>query len=274
MTLAEVLQQAARRLPEADDARLEAQLIAAHLLGVSRAWLIAHGDETLAPDRLEWLDQWIARRSRGEPIAYLLGEREFFGRSFQVGPDCLIPRPETEHLVEATLERLTGPAAVLDVGTGSGCIAITLALENPALALTATDISPAALAQARQNARRLGARVEFAPGDLYAPTGPCRFAAIVSNPPYVAEADPHLERGDVRFEPRLALAAGADGLGVLRPLIAQAPAHLAPGGWLLVEHGHEQGPACAALFVAAGFGEVETRCDLAGRERLTLGRIA
>lgn len=272
-SLAAWLRTAAQKLPEPETAHLEAQLLAARAMGVSRAWLVAHGDEPLSTQSLEILEPLFARRGQGEPIAHIFSEREFYGRPFRVSPDCLIPRPETEHLIEAVLARISGPANVLDIGTGSGCIAITLALENPSLRLTAIDLSPAALAIARHNADALTARIEWHCGNLYTPVAGQQFDAIVSNPPYIAESDPHLTRGDLRFEPRLALTSGIDGLNTLRPLITQATQHLTPGGWLFVEHGYDQGPACVALFAQAGFQEVCTVVDLAGQPRLTQGRI-
>ncbi len=279
MTVADWLRDAATRLLDAGldldvgGARLEARVLAGHGLGVERAWLVAHDREPLTPTRRAALDTLLARRLAGEPVAYLLGEREFHGRPFQVGPDVLIPRPETEHLVEAALAAWPAEAVIdaLDIGTGSGAIAITLALERPAWRLDAVDLSAAALALARANAEHLGARVDFHVGDLYAPIGDRRFHLIVSNPPYIAEADPHLRRGDPRFEPRQALAAGADGLDVIRRLVADAPARLHAGGRLLIEHGHDQGPAVAALLLAAGFTEVDILPDLAGLDRIATG---
>lgn len=255
------------------EARLEAQVLAAHSLGVNRAWLIAHGDEPLPPAAAQALSARLARRLAGEPVAYILGRREFHGREFRVTPDVLIPRPETELLVEAALARLPEdrPACVLDLGTGSGCVAISLALERPGCAVTAVDLSPAALAVARDNAARLGARVEFAAGDLFLPLQGRRFDLIVGNPPYVAVHDPHLTRGDLRSEPRLALASGADGLDAIRAIAAAAPRHLRPGGHLLLEHGWDQPGAVRALLRAAGLAEVATLRDLAGLPRVSLG---
>jgi release factor glutamine methyltransferase len=258
------------------EARLEAQVLAAHALGVNRAWLIAHGDEPPEPAAIDGLETVIRRRLAGEPTAYLLGRREFFGRDFRVTPDVLIPRPETELLVEAALARLPPdrPATVLDLGTGSGCIAISLALARPDCRVTAVDISPAALAVARDNAVRLGAEVEFLQSDWFAALEGRRFDLIVGNPPYVAEADPHMTQGDLPREPYRALTAGPDGLDALRVIAAGAPAHLAPGGWLLAEHGWDQGEVCRSLFAAAGLEQVQTLTDLAGRDRVCLGRTA
>lgn len=260
----------------AREARLEAQVLAAYALGVNRAWLIAHGDESLGPAAMGRLDSLLQRRLAGEPVAYLLGWREFYGRDFRVTPDVLIPRPETELLVEAALARLPGDGAatVLDLGTGSGCIAISLALVRPRCRVTALDVSPAALAVARDNGVRLGAAVEFLQSDWFAVLDGRRFDLIVTNPPYVAEADPHLTQGDLPREPYRALAAGPDGLDALRIIASGAAAHLAPGGWLLAEHGWDQGEVCRSLFAAVGLEQVLTLTDLAGRDRVCIGRTA
>ncbi len=213
------------------------------------------------------------RRAQGEPVAYLIGEKEFYGRSFAVSPAVLVPRPETELLVELALARLRPLPAprVLDLGTGSGCIAVTLALECPAASLLAVERSADALAVARANAQRLGARVEFALGDWYENVGG-GFDAIVANPPYVAAADPHLQA--LQQEPQHALVAGGDGLADLRRIVAGAPAHLHPGGWLAVEHGHDQAAGVRRLFALAGFVAIETHRDLAGVERVCAGTLA
>jgi release factor glutamine methyltransferase len=213
------------------------------------------------------------RRAQGEPLAYLLGEKEFYGRPFAVTPDVLVPRPETELLVDLALERMRAleRPRVLDLGTGSGCIAVTLALEHPAARLTATDAAAGALAIARRNAERLGAAVAFHCGDWYGalPVG-ATFDLIVSNPPYVAAGDPHLE--DLRFEPMGALTAGPDGLACLAAIAAGAGGRLAPRGWLLVEHGYDQAAAVGALFARSGL-DAETRADSAGHPRVTLGQV-
>lgn len=282
--LSTVLGAASARLADAltlspQEARLEARVLCAHALGVERAWLIAHDQDLLGPEQAVAVDALVARRAGGEPVAYLLGEREFYGRPFQVSPAVLIPRPDTELLVEAALARLPADPAprLLDLGTGSGCIALTLALECPRCQVWAVDRSVAALAVARANAQRLGAeRVRFVESHWYGALAGATFHRcfdlIVANPPYVAADDPHLARGDLRFEPAGALAAGPQGLDDLERIIAGAPAHLAPGGWLLVEHGWDQGTACRGLFAAAGFAQVDTLRDLAGHERVSLGR--
>lgn len=271
----------ARRLASALDiarreARLEAQILVAHALGVERAWLIAHDRDMLSPVQCNAIDILITRRELGEPVAYILGDREFYGRTFKVTPDVLIPRPETELLIEAVLERLSQyrPATVLDLGTGSGCIALTLALERPACQVWAVDRSEAALAVAHANAKRLGVDgLRFLTSDWYAALGAKSFDLIVANPPYVDADDPHLRHGDVRFEPVSALAAGVRGLDNLRPIITAAPIHLFPGGWLMVEHGWDQGATCHELFTRHGFSEVQTLRDPAGQERITVGRL-
>lgn len=256
---------------EKREARLEARVLSACAWNVAPAWLIAHATDPLDTSARTRFEALLVRRLAGEPVAYLTGRREFYGRTFEVGPAVLIPRPETEHLVELALERLPpGEAAsVLDLGTGSGCIAITLALEQPLARVTAVDRSSAALAVARRNADILNATVEFLDSDWFAALGGRRFDLIVANPPYVASGDPHLSQGDLRFEPAAALAAGADGLADLRTLAAAAPAHLVARGWLLLEHGWDQAEAVRALLHAAGFANPATWQDLAGQPRIS-----
>ena len=255
------------------EARIEAHSLAGHGLGVNRAWLIAHDRDPLTPAQLTALQALVARRCAGEPVAYLVGRREFYGRAFQVGPGVLIPRPETEHLVEAALKRAPHNARVLDIGTGSGCIAITLKLERPDLQVSAVDVSADALTIARANAAELHAEVEFVESDLFATLAGRQFELIVSNPPYIAEADAHLSQGDLRFEPRSALASGPDGLDAIRAIIDQAQRHLTPGGWLLFEHGYDQGEAVQGLLKAAGYATVFLEQDLAGQPRVSGGRL-
>jgi release factor glutamine methyltransferase len=254
----------------------DAALLLAHVLQRPRAWLYAHADEAPPPGAGERFEALLARRIAGEPVAYLTGRRGFWSFELRVTPDTLIPRPETERLVELALERLpVGQALrVADLGTGSGAIAIALALERPRARVVATDASEAALAVARDNAASLGAgNVEFRQGDWFGPLAGQRFALIASNPPYVAAGDPHLAEGDLRFEPARALASGGDGLDDLRAIAGGAPAHLEPGGCLLLEHGFEQGAAVRALLHEAGFTGVETACDLEARERVTIGQL-
>lgn len=253
------------------EARLEARVLAAHAWQVDHAWLIAHDTDPLTAAQTTPFETLVARRLTGEPVAYLVGTREFYGRPFQVSPNVLIPRPDTELLVELALARIPVDQAmdVLDLGTGSGCIAITLALERPHARVTAVDRSAAALAIARHNAGILDARVAFQPGDWFDALAGRRFGLIASNPPYVPAADPHLARGDVRFEPLGALAAGNDGLDDLRQLIAAARAHLVPGGTLLLEHGHDQAEAVVALLQENGYAHPQSWPDLAGILRVS-----
>lgn len=280
--LADILKSAATRLAKALDlepreARLEAQILAAHALGVNRAWLIAHGRDELPINEASNVETLVARREKGKPVAYILGEKEFYGRMFTVSPDVLIPRPETELLVEAALERLPKdrPARILDLGTGSGCIAINIALARPDCDITAVDASLAAVEMARLNATRLAAEsIHFKVSDWYACINVKNFDMIVSNPPYIAETDDHLQRGDLRSEPRSALAAGGDGLKEIRRIISEAPRHLSATGWLLLEHGYEQAAECASLLLAAGFTKVGCLQDFARLDRVSMGRMA
>ena len=254
---------------------LDARLLLQHVLGLDHAALIRHRERVLAAAELSRFEALVERRSRGEPIAYLIGWREFYGRRFEVDSSVLIPRPETELLVDLALDRIApgGVAAILDVATGSGNVAITIALERSAAKVVGTDASPGALGCAWANALRLGAnRVELLHGDWFAPVQGRQFDLIVSNPPYVAEADPHLGLGDVRFEPRFALAAGADGLGAIRVIVGQARHYLTSRGWLLLEHGYDQEEACAALLEQAGLTDRFVAKDLAGMPRVSGGR--
>lgn len=257
------------------EARLEARVLIARALDVDHAWLIAHDTDPTTPSQQRAIESLIARRAAGEPVAYILGEREFFGLHLAVTPAVLIPRPDTELLVEAALQRLPEHTAcsVLDLGTGSGAVAIALARKRPMADVVAVDASAEALAVAQANVPRLGVdNVQCVAGNWYSALGGKQFDMIVSNPPYIPAADPHLEMGDLRFEPRNALASGSDGLHDLRVIIDGAPAHLASGGWLLLEHGWNQGAACRALLETRGFSETRTLRDLAGHERVSLGR--
>lgn len=251
--------------------RSDALALFAHVSGKNHAWLIAHDRDEADPQLAAAFSALAARRRAGEPVAYLVGRREFYGRDFRVSPAVLIPRPETELLVELAQERAPRQARVLDLGCGSGCIPVTLKLERPDLALTAVDISPDALAVATNNARQLGAEVRFIESDWLAALDGETFELIVSNPPYIEQHDPHLQQGDLRFEPRGALTDHSDGLRHLRTIIADARAHLAPGGWLLFEHGWDQGAASRELLQAAGFSAAQSWCDLAGHERISGG---
>jgi len=257
--------------------RVDAQVIMAHLLGVNRAYLAAHPMQVLTESQDARVDLMVAQRALGLPVAYVIGKREFYSREFEVSTDVLIPRPETETLVETALRHSVegrGLINILDLGTGSGVLAITLALELPGARLTATDSSPAALALARTNAKALGADVEFLQGEWYAPVAKRRFDLIVSNPPYVAGGDPHLAQGDLRFEPRHALTDGSgDGLDSIRHIVEGARAHLNPGGGILIEHGYDQAGAVAGLLAKAGFVDLASIRDLAGIPRVASGKI-
>lgn len=259
-----------------EDPALEAQVLLAHALGRERSWLFAWPERVLDQDQGARFAGLLARRLAGEPVAYLLGRREFWSLSLRVSPATLIPRPETEQLVEIALAlEMPEQARVLDLGSGSGAIALALASERPHWRIDAVERSAEALAVARRNAAELGLdRVCWLHGDWFGPLDRAvRYQLIVSNPPYVAAADPHLARGDLRFEPRAALAAGTDGLDDIRRIVAAAPGHLAAGGWLWLEHGAGQGPAVADLMRRAGLHGVETRPDLAGLARHTGGHL-
>lgn len=257
------------------EARIEVRALAVHAWLIDTSWLISHDEDVLTATKLGAFQSLLSRRLTGEPLAYIVGEREFYGLKFAVTPDVLIPRPETETLVDAALERLPvdGPLRILDLGTGSGIVAISLAHHRPLARVMAVDASRAALDIAQCNAERLGVdNVHCIASNWYAELKTKKFNMIVANPPYVEADDPHLGRGDLRFEPRSALASGVTGLDDLHIIIAGAPSQLAPAGWLLVEHGWNQGAACRALFEAGNFLETQTLRDLAGQDRVTLGR--
>ncbi len=255
--------------------RLDAQWLLGHLLQQTSAWLIGHDDQPLAAADAQAFDALCRRRADGEPLAYLVGQAGFHGLTLQVTPDVLVPRPDTETLVDWALDLL--PALVLpqpqvaDLGTGSGAIALAVAHGHPAARVTATDLSLAALAVAQANARRLGLPLQWAVGAWWqALAAGTRFHLVLSNPPYIAGTDPHLTA--LHHEPLLALTPGGDGLDALRQIIAGAPAHLHPGGWLLLEHGWDQADAVATLLAAAGFQAIGHRSDLGGHLRCTGGR--
>ena len=279
----------------------EARLLLQHAGGLSTAVIAAFPERMVAEDAADLFRAHAARRRAGEPIAYILGAREFYGRRFRVTPDELIPRPETDLLVELALARLRHapapaqpghaagpapsahaprPARVLDLGTGSGVVAVTLACEAPDALLTAVDAAAPALALARANAADLapGCAIDFVQGDWFAALGSApdqvRYDLIVGNPPYVADGDAHLSQGDLRYEPRAALAAGPEGLDAIASIAAAAPRHLQSGAWLLLEHGYDQGAPCRRLLVDAGLRDVVTWRDLAGLERISGGMAA
>jgi release factor glutamine methyltransferase len=273
-TVQQALRDAMQQLQDrVEDPYTDSQVLLAHLLAKGRAWILAHGDEVLAAAVVDDYLAMIDRRRRGVPVAHITGSREFWSMPFTVTADTLIPRPETEHLVEQSLALpLPAQARVLDYGTGSGVIAVVLAKERPQWAITAVDCSPAALAVARENAQRHQVAVTFVQAcalDCF--TGQA-FDLIVSNPPYVRQDDPHLQQGDVRHEPAVALAAGADGLDCIRDLVTKAGTCLAPAGTLMLEHGYDQAAAVRRLLTGQGFVGVSTLRDLAGHERLTHGQ--
>jgi release factor glutamine methyltransferase len=254
---------------------LENRILLCHATGLSRVQLITQGDRPLTPDEAQRLDALVARRLDGEPIAYIVGKREFFGLDFNVGPAVLIPRPDTELIVELALERLPqGHARLLDMGTGSGAIAVAVAHTRPDADVSALDVSPDALAVAQANAAANGARVRFLHSSWFdALAAGETFDVIASNPPYIAAGDAHLAQGDLRFEPVGALTDHADGLSALRIIIEGSPRHLVAGGWLLLEHGYDQATAVRTLLADGGFSDVRSWQDLAGIERVSGGRF-
>ncbi len=268
-TILEALHQARRSIGDTD-----ARMLLQHVLNVSHAHLIAYPEQELSPEQVQYLGQLTQRRACGEPVAYLTGRREFYSLDFRVTPAVLIPRPETELLVDLALERIPADRAfkVLDLGTGSGAIALTIAKHRPLVSVIAVDASVEAASIAESNAKQLDVHnVRIMKGDWFEGLGEERFDLIVSNPPYVASTDPHLSRGDLRFEPAMALTDGADGLGCLRAIMGSAPTHLVAGGTLLVEHGYDQAEVCRRLLENAGFGAIICCPDLAGIPRISGG---
>jgi release factor glutamine methyltransferase len=275
-TIGAVLEEAVARLKTvADLPHLEAELLLCHVIGKPRTWLVAWPDKLLSQKEHDAFMALVRQREEGAPVAYLTGEREFWSLTLAVTPDTLIPRPETELLVETLLELYGAEESLtlVDMGTGSGAIALAIAKEKPGWQIIATDLSEAALAVARGNAERHGiANVRFLQGDWYDALPPeMHVDVIVSNPPYVAAQDPHLQQGDVRFEPQGALASGSEGLDAIRQLLPGAIVHLKSGGRILVEHGHDQGEAVRRLMHDDGYHAIRTLRDLEGHERVTLG---
>lgn len=277
MQVRELLAEGVKALFECADARREGALLLCSVLGKSEAWLVAHADDTVSAPRVAAFRALLERRQGGEPIAYLTGTRGFHAIELRVDPNVLIPRPETELLVDLALQRIPVAAgcAVADLGTGSGAIALAIAKARPQTRVVATDISEAALGVARDNAARLQiGNVEFRQGSWCEPLAGMQFDVIASNPPYVAAGDPYLHEGDLRFEPPLALSPGTDALSAIRTIASQAKAHLHAGGWLLFEHGFDQGGGVRGVLTGRGYGEVFTERDLEARERVTGGRRA
>lgn len=258
------------------DARLpwvERRALLSYVTGLSYVALVTRDHEVPSANQCVAFQTLVERRLHGEPLAYLVGEREFFSRVFKVDGEVLIPRPETELLVELALSQLSvnETAHVLDLGTGSGNIGITIACERPQARVTVTDVAPGALSIAQHNAQRLGTRITALLSDWYAALDQLRFDVIVSNPPYIRQDDVHLEEGDLRFEPRVALCDGRDGLFALNQVITESPRHLVSGGWLFVEHGYQQAASVRTLFQRAGLADIQTWRDLAGIERVSGG---
>jgi release factor glutamine methyltransferase len=255
----------------------EAKLLLAHVLGRDRAWLAAHAGEGMTAEQAKTFDALARRRRNGEPVAYLIGRREFYGLDLEITPDVLIPRPETELLVDLALARLPtdSETRVLDLGTGSGAVALAIAAARRKAQVVGTDVSGPALALAARNAARLGiGNVTFVESDWFEALPDERFDLVAGNPPYVAAGDSHLTEGDLRHEPQQALTPGGDGLGAIRAIVAAAPAHLSRGGWLLLEHGYDQADTVGAWFRDAGFADVGAARDLAGILRVSYGRIS
>lgn len=274
-TIDQVIRQATKQLAATSSSpRLDAEVLLRHVAGLTRTALITRANDRLSPEHEEQLSGLIIRRAQGEPVAYLTGSREFWSIDLSVTPDVLIPRPETELLVEQALMRIPDNAdwTIADLGTGSGAVALAIAKERPRCRVIATDASEAALAIARTNANRLAIEnVEFRHGEWLDPFADQVLKMIVSNPPYIAEQDQHLSQGDVRFEPRGALVAGADGLVAIRTIAAGARQHLRRCGLLLLEHGYDQGPAVRAILAGQGYTTVDTFPDLHGLPRVSFG---
>lgn len=268
------LHDAIRRLSAGESPKRDAEILLGFVTGRSRTFIMAFGETPLTASELEQLEALLARREQGEPVAYLVGEREFWSLPLSVSPATLIPRPDTECLVEQALLRLPpSPQKVLDLGTGTGAVALAIASERPDCQLIGVDLQPEAVKLAQHNAQKLAiANASFVQGSWFAPVAGQQFAVIVSNPPYIDSADPHLAEGDVRFEPASALVADNAGLADLQTLIEQAPQHLLAGGWLLLEHGWQQAKEVQQLFRQAGYHQVATVKDYGGNDRVSLGQ--
>ncbi|QXG48531.1 peptide chain release factor N(5)-glutamine methyltransferase [Pseudomonas viridiflava] len=263
-------------LPDSPTARLDAELLLAAALGKPRSFLHTWPERIVSTEAALAFAGYLQRRRTGEPVAYILGQQGFWKLDLEVAPHTLIPRPETEMLVEAALELVPAfaPAQVLDLGTGTGAIGLALANDRQQWKITAVDRVPEAVALAERNRQRLQLdNAEVLDSHWFSALEGRQFDLIISNPPYIAETDPHLSMGDVRFEPGSALTSGPDGLDDLRTIISEAPAHLIPGGWLLLEHGYDQGPAVRELLIRHGFERIQTRRDLGEHERITFGCV-
>ncbi|KJK18272.1 peptide chain release factor N(5)-glutamine methyltransferase [Pseudomonas sp. B21-012] len=263
-------------LPDSPTARLDIELLLAAAIGKSRSYLHTWPERIVSSEAALTFADYLQRRRAGEPVAYILGQQGFWNLDLEVAPHTLIPRPETELLVETALQLLPGSAVkLLDLGTGTGAIALALASERPLWQVTAVDRVLEAVALAERNRQRLQLNnVNVRSSHWFDALAGERFDLIISNPPYIAAADPHLVAGDVRFEPSSALVSGEDGLDDLRCIVSQAPAHLAPAGWLLLEHGYDQAAAVRELLARHDFEQIESRLDLNGHERITLGRLS
>jgi len=273
-TVSEALDWATEKLSESDDARLDSQILLAYALNVSRTWLFTWPDKALDGATLTAFNALIEERKSGTPIAYITGYRDFWSLRLKVTPDTLIPRADTELLVETalTLKNVEKPCDVIDLGTGTGAIALSLANECPSWRITATDINPETLAVAKENAQTLELAVSFKESAWFDAIND-RYDLVISNPPYIESDDPHLQQGDLRFAPAGALASGQDGLDDIRLLVQQALKHLKKDGYLLLEHGYQQAEAVRSLMVKAGYTEIETHQDIEDRDRVTLGKI-
>lgn len=265
----------AAELPDSPTARLDVELLLAAAIGKSRSYLHTWPERIVSSEAALTFAEYLRRRRSGEPVAYILSQQGFWNLDLEVAPHTLIPRPDTELLVETALELLPpSPASVLDLGTGTGAIALALASERPQWQVMAVDRVLEAVALAERNRQRLQLNnVQVRSSHWFDSVKGERYTLIISNPPYIAAEDPHLVAGDVRFEPSSALVAGADGLDDLRIIISQAPAHLQPGGWLLLEHGYDQAEAVRALLAQSHFEQIESRVDLGGHQRISLGRL-
>lgn len=260
------------RIP-GDTARLDAEVLLSHVLDRPRSWLYTWPETHLTPEQATHFEQLLTRRQSGVPVAYLVGEREFWSLPLKVNDSTLIPRPDTEVLVECAIALLDlNTASVLDLGTGTGAIALALASESDNWSVTGVDQSSDAIKLAKENAANLGLDVRFLQSDWFSAVPPQGFDMILSNPPYISESDPHLKQGDVVYEPTSALVSGIDGLDDIRKILTQAPAYLKPNGWLLLEHGWTQAAEVAELLQQAGFSAIATRQDLGGQDRVTLAQ--